>query len=252
MRLYLAALLAPALLASAHAQTALLRAGDPAPDGTPGQAVTFIGGTAANQNGGYACTYVADGPGGRTEGIWGTFTPGTGGALIRQVDTIGPLTQTGIESTFGMNANSVCYAAPSNDLVSGAELNVTWIDDTPIYVEGQALPNTTDVLEYTQRPGITEDGTPYTHGGSVAPGFGGNRRSYVFLGNSAVYSSGDILPDIEGSLSLQGPDPSYRFSALGNHNITLVRGQRQLDRSGGSDHGFGFGIVRRQPVLAAL
>ncbi|MEM9380365.1 MAG: hypothetical protein AAGB93_10495 [Planctomycetota bacterium] len=218
LRISLTALLAPAALS----QTALLREDDPAPAGSAGTTISFISNTAVNQSGGYAATIGTTDGSNTTSGVWGNLSGGPG-ALLREEATIGNLTQTSLESFFGIAAAEVCYSANSDRAGGSTSLDGVWLDDAVVAIEEDPVPNTANLFwTFGSRPGATQSGVPYFIGGRSDVQGGSTQTRAIFFGAvpAPVYESGVTYPNMPAPLSTQAVDFDFRFSANGTNNIT--------------------------------
>ena len=211
------------LAVPASAQTALLREGDPAPGGTPGQTITSIINTAVNQSGGYAVSLSGNDGTTTTSQVWGNITGGPG-ALIREESTIGTLTQTSLEGFFGISSSSLAYSAVSDEAGGSTGLDGVWLDDTVVGIEEMMIPGSTSFISFGSRPGATEDGTPYFVGGVTDTLGGSSQGRALFFGTTptVVIQTGDLLPGLPAMLSNTSVDFDFRYSALGTHNIMPI------------------------------
>ena len=213
-----------ALIAPAAAQRALLREADPSPDGTLGQIIDRIGTPAVNQVNGYACSIETEGVNGDVAQLWGNLAGGPG-TLLRQEETIGALEQTAIEARFGLTSSAITYSGSATEFFSGvAGLETVWVDDTLLLLEGDSVPGTTDVWTFVQNAGVTASGEPYFRGGITATVGGTTDRRGVYFGTplTALYLTGDLLPNMPLELSETAVDADFRFSANGTHSIVPV------------------------------
>lgn len=222
----------PLLSASASAQTVLLREGDPSPDGSPGQSVTSIQSNAINAGTGHACFLRTDGLAGPNSMIWGTFGSATPG-LLRQPETIGTMTQTGIDDVFGLGANAVGYRSTS-DLASGTTgLDSVWSGDTLVAIQGQIVPAISKYFRFMMDPSITESGEPvYVGGMSDSPGAFPNQWG-IFRGTVPLVYGGQWLQNMPSSLSSIGVSLDYGFSPSGAHYLV----EATLDTGSAADDG---------------
>ncbi len=213
-----------ALIAPAAAQTALLREADPSPDGTVGQTIDGIGAPAVNQQGGYACSIDTEGTNGDVWQFWGNLAGGPG-VLLREETTIGTLEQTLFSSAFGISSSALTYSGNATDTTTGTNgIQAVWSDDTPVMIEDGSVPGTSDFWTFPQSAGVTDGGVPYFRAGTSDTPGGSTLRRGLYFGAplTAVYLTGDMLPNTPFALSDQAVDGDFRFSADGGHNITPV------------------------------
>ncbi|MEO1697513.1 MAG: hypothetical protein AAFU73_09475 [Planctomycetota bacterium] len=207
--------------AAASAQSALIREDDPAPGGAAGELVTSINGVSANQLGGYVTVLSTDIGGTTTSQIWGSFSGGAG-ALIRQETTIGNLLQGSFESSPGMGDSTVVYSALCENLATmTTSIDTVFTDATPIAVEEEPIPGSSDFWSFASRPRSLRDGTPvYTAGYRTTPTGSTAGRAFV-IGTTELFRTGDTLPNMPFALSSNGIDFDSRASANGTHTIVV-------------------------------
>lgn len=219
MRQLIAALFSTSLATIAVAQTALVREGDPYPGGPANQVYSSFNVGAVATDLGYACTFTAAGPGGFVQGIWGDLDGGPGG-ILRSETTIGSLTQTAIESFFGINGSQIAYSSNVDDAAGSTGLDSVWVDDHLIALDGQLAAGTAEFLNFVSRPGITASGVPYYAAGLSAVSGGSSTGRCLYLGTTLVYRDGDLIPGAPAPISAQGIDFDFRFSSEATHHIT--------------------------------
>lgn len=212
-----------ALALPASAQTALIREGDPAPSGIPGQIVEFIGNTNVNESGGFAARLTIDDQGATINQIWGTFD-GTAPTILRTESTFGTLEQVNIESFFGISSGTVVYSAAFQDPIGAMTMDSIWVDDTMIAVQDTQAPGSASYILNTERPDVTENGLPYFVSNTSTTLSGTTQGRALLFGASptTLIETGDLLPNLPFVLDSLAVSTDYRFSALGTHYIIEV------------------------------
>lgn len=250
-----------ALIGPAAAQTALLREADPSPGTAVGQTIDGIGTPAVNQQGGYACSIDTAGSSGDQWLFWGSLTGGPG-VTLREQGTVGTLEQTIFVDDFGITNSAVAYGGSGTDTMTGtAGIQAVWLDDALIMSENAPVPNATGFWTFAQSVGVTVSGEPYFRGGSaVSPGGATDHRGLYFgVPATAIYATGETLPNMPLPLSEQAIDADFRISANGTHSIVPV----DLDSGTTTDDGamaidqvglvLGGGLVREgEPIAASI
>ncbi len=212
------------LVAPASAQSALLREDDPSPDGTPGQVISGIGSTNVNAAGGASCSLTTSGPNGSVSQIWGNLSGGAN-SLLREESTIGNLEQGSFELRFGTSASGVIYGASSTNTVTGATaLDNVWFNDTLLLNEGEQPAGSPDFWTFAENQDITTAGVPYCRAGISATAGGSTDRRGIYMGSplTAIYFTGDLLPNMPLPLSTTAVDADFRISADGSQSILAV------------------------------
>ncbi|MEM8710350.1 MAG: hypothetical protein AAGG01_05320 [Planctomycetota bacterium] len=241
----------------AFAQSALLREGDALPGGPAGQIIGGFGVTTVNDGLGYACTFTSGGPAGFVQGVWGSLDGGAS-AVLRLESTISGITQTDIESFFGINRSTVCYSSSVNTATGGSNLDSVWMDDTLFALDGQPVPGSSNILVFGSRVGITSAGDPFYAAGVSATVGGPDLGRVLFRGATRLIGFGDMLPNMPTPLSDLSIDFSFRFSEDGAHYIAPLFLELPLTEDGamsidGSGLLLGGALVREgQPVPASL
>ncbi len=243
--------------AVASGQSALVREGDPFPPGPAGQIYSSFNVTAVGSGLGYACSFTSAGPGGFVQGVWGSLDGGAGDVLRAQ-SMIANLTQTGIESFFGIGDTMVAYSATVTDAGGTPNLDSVWIDDQLLGLNNQQAPSSTDFLDFASRPGMTSTNLPFYIAGLSATSGGPNIGRALYLGTSAIYRTGDVVPNMPAPLSTAAVDFDFRFSSDGSHHIAPLALEGSVAEDAvmaldGAGLVLGGALVREgQPVPASL
>lgn len=213
-------LVAIAIAPAAFPQTALLRTGDPSPSGTPFRNIHSFLGLAVNQSGGYSCLLQSSGSGNGIE-FWGSFSAGPG-AQLREQGTFGSLTQTTIHEIYGMSQSSLIYGAKSDDGngQTSFDLEGVWIDDSPFAIAEAPRLGTSSFWTFASDPRATESGVPVYVGGSSTSVGASTQSAGMFLGQSALYETGDVLPNTT--------IPLRRFAAVSPYSRTSANATRSI------------------------
>lgn len=217
------ALLLP-LAVPLHAQTAILRQGDPAPPGSVGQVVSEIGLTAVNQTNGSACSLAIPYFSSSVRQLWGSVRAGAG-APLRNQGIVGNYAVGLLDLQFGISGAGTCYSAEC------AEVGTTqfgrdslWVDDVLIAIEGEPAAGSSELWTFIAYPGITQDGNPYFLGGVTGGPGPPTPRNGLFFGTdpAAVYFAGKTYPHLPSPLSGQAVGSDFGFSAYGTHHIAVL------------------------------
>jgi len=224
-------------MSTAGAQTAsvLLREGDPLP-AAPGHLVTTIGEPTTNSVGGYATGLTSSDGVTTLSHSWGNVAEAAGNLLFSEQTNIAGYDQTAWEGFFGIdNLGRTAYSPTCNVTGGGATgLDCTWIDGTPIAIEGQpilALPGM--VFRFNSRVGMASAvGEPYWIGGINTAG-GANMGEGLFFGAGQLLGikTGDPSPAPLTS-TITDCDFDVRFSAAAAHWIMNVD---TTDAAGGDE-----------------
>jgi hypothetical protein len=231
LRSFVCACALAALVPSALAQapSALLREGDPLPGAPAGQIVTVINSPTANQAGGYAVGVNSNaGAPPTTSHVFGSPSGGAPTTLRSAQPSVAGYSQSNFEFTLGFSdAGAIVYGPVCTDLTSGATgLDTVWIDDTPLGVEGVAVPTLPgSKYGFNSRPNATATGQAYWVGGLVDITTGASQGRGLFLGSTptVVMKSGDPSPaPLVSTISSDGIDFDVRFSANGTNWIQVI------------------------------
>ncbi len=206
-----AACTAALFCSSASAQlTPTLMEGDTFP-GFPGVDVLQIRGSASNHVGDWAVRVYTDDGVEIEQNLWGSVG-GAAPALLRTLGVVGDYDQLGFTSLtdpFGMaDDGSLIYAARVDELLGpGTGLDSLWVDDTVVYVEGDAVSSMPGWLwQSASDPAGTGSGSPFWYGRTEHAISGDITRS-LFLGTNAqvLITGGQALPNLPNRLDPELP-----------------------------------------------
>ncbi len=208
----------------AQTSTALLHEGDALP-GAPGFTVSTIGECAANNVGGFANQINTSDGVNTISRSWGNAIEAPGALLWSEQTGIAGYDQTSWEGFFGIDDMARTGYSPSCNAIGGATgLDCTWVDGTPIAVEGQSIPTVPGkVYRFNSRVGMTGSGDPYWIGGINDGTSGASEGEGLFYGAAqiSVIKTGDVSPAPLTSTISSG-DFDVRYSANGSHWIMNV------------------------------
>ena len=242
MNVYLITATCLSLTGSAFAQTALLREGDLAPTGAPGQLIEIIGKSTVNSQGGFGVNFRSSDGTLDVSGIWGNFAPGSG-ALIRESMVIAGFEQLRYDIEFGLSSASTCYVT-SVDVFGGASnVESVWLDGMPLGLAGDLIPGTTNTFTFFTDATLTDAGVPHFVAGiEDSAGVLVGRGLYSGASPTALYETGDMVPNMPFALSSSAIDFDYKFSPDGSQQLI----EMDLDTAGTEDRAMslnGAGLV---------
>ena len=200
-----------------------LMEGDPFPD-VPGADVLQIRGSAGNHAGDWAVRVYSDDGVDVVQHIWGSIG-GAAPALLRTLGVVGDFEQRGFTSLtdpFGLaDDGSLIYTARVNELLGpGVNLDSLWVDDSVVYVEGDAVSSQPGRLWLSASdPHATASGLPFWYG-RTEDALSGDLTRSLYLGTDAqvLVTGGDVLPNLPRPLDPELPIViRYAASAEAGH-----------------------------------
>ncbi|QDV09202.1 hypothetical protein Poly30_47590 [Planctomycetes bacterium Poly30] len=205
---------------SASAQTAILKEGDPAPNGTFGQAITRLDHPVAQGDSAFGCLVQTGGLAGPETLYWGGAPGGSPGVLHVQ-GVYGGATQVSLSTEFGLGGGRAIYSSSVTLAGAAGTLDSIWAGATPVTVEGQPVAGVSGlVYKDLLFPGATAAGDPYFFA-NLTDVLGGQTLSRgLFIDNVPVLRDGQNLSNVFQDVAAVGFD--FAVSSDGSHYLVEV------------------------------
>jgi len=209
--------------ASGQVAVNVLQENEPIPGGDETQIITSIGGPQVNGVGGFVFGLnTTDGVGPSLSHFFGDAFGGSGG-LWRTEGTIAGYQQNAFEGYYGLSdAGGIAYS-PSTDAIGGASgLDSVWLNDTPIAVEEDAIPDSANFVSFGSRPTVSYNGGLWWIGGETDTQGGSTDVRGLYAGSvdNPIVRQGDAVAGFASPVD--GIDFDFAISGNGSNWIDLL------------------------------
>jgi len=165
---------------------------------------------------------TTDGVGPSLSHFFGDAFGGSGG-LWRTEGTIAGYQQNAFEGYYGLSdAGGIAYS-PSTDAIGGASgLDSVWLNDTPIAVEEDAIPDSANFVSFGSRPTVSYNGGLWWIGGETDTQGGSTDVRGLYAGSvdNPIVRQGDAVAGFASPVD--GIDFDFAISGNGSNWIDLL------------------------------